>query len=78
MDLHLSPSEPRIFPGLVSRSQRRDSLRQSSMSETDRDESGSTMRSGKGTATVDGTADGVNEAVEESDGEYEEAGGRDE
>jgi AMP deaminase len=31
----VSSSEPRIFPGLVSRSQRRDSMRQSSMSEKD-------------------------------------------
>ncbi|KAH8593334.1 hypothetical protein B0O99DRAFT_627848 [Bisporella sp. PMI_857] len=34
-DLHISASEPRIFPGLVSRPQRRDSTRQNSSSETD-------------------------------------------
>jgi len=34
-DLHMAGGEPRIFPGAVSRTQRRDSLRQSSMSETD-------------------------------------------
>ncbi|KAI9650975.1 AMP deaminase [Ciborinia camelliae] len=34
-DLHLSGSEPKIFPGLVSRKQRRESIRKSSMTESD-------------------------------------------
>ena len=76
-DLHLSASEPRIFPGIVSRTQRRDSLvRKSSASETDDHGSVSTTkkdRSGRG--RLDGT---VAEAEEDSDGDMEEAGGMDE
>ncbi|EDN91991.1 hypothetical protein SS1G_07853 [Sclerotinia sclerotiorum 1980 UF-70] len=34
-DLHLSGSEPRIFPGLVSRKQRRESTRKNSVTESD-------------------------------------------
>lgn len=34
-DLHLSGSEPRIFPGVVSRKQRRDSIRKDSGTESD-------------------------------------------
>ncbi|ESZ92062.1 hypothetical protein SBOR_7562 [Sclerotinia borealis F-4128] len=34
-DLHLSGSEPRIFPGLVSRKQRRESIRKNSVTESD-------------------------------------------
>jgi AMP deaminase len=71
-DLHLSGSEPKIFPGIVSRRQRRDSLRKSSMSETDDPGSVSTSRKGKGTKGYDGV---VNEELEDSDGEMEEAGG---
>jgi AMP deaminase len=68
-DLHLSGSEPRIFPGVVSRTQRRDSqVRKSSWSETDES---------VGTRTRKGTK-GMDEAVEEeSDKEMEEAGGSD-
>jgi AMP deaminase len=67
--LHLSGSEPRIFPGVVSRTQRRDSqVRKSSWSETDES---------VGTRTRKGTK-GMDEAVEEeSDKEMEEAGGSD-
>jgi len=43
-DLHLSGSEPRIFPGLVSRSQRRDSQRQGSSSEADNPDYGMRAR----------------------------------
>lgn len=73
-DLHLSASEPRIFPGIVSRTQRRDSLvRKSSVSETDDHGSVSTTRKGKsGRRGLDGT---VAEAEEDSDGDMEEAGG---
>lgn len=81
-DLHLSGSEPRIFPGVVSRSQtlplRRDSLvKKGSMSETD----GSVGTSGGGGINRSKTsydASTVQEAEEESDSEMEEAGGRDE
>jgi AMP deaminase len=53
-DLHLSGSEPRIFPGVVSRTQRRDSLvRKGSVSETDR-----------------GVGRGVDGAVEEESDDY--------
>jgi AMP deaminase len=83
-DLHLSGSEPRIFPGVVSRTQRRDSkvgqaVRQGSQSETDGDGSvgkGSVGKTRtKGNTGLDGSVD---EKVEESDGDMEEAGGVDE
>jgi len=71
--LHLSGSEPRIFPGVVSRTQRRDSLvRQNSMSETD-DHANAGML-GKGKAAQRKSFDGAVEE-EERDGEIEEAGG---
>ncbi|CAL3967021.1 unnamed protein product [Diplocarpon coronariae] len=66
-DLNLSASEPRIFPGVVSRTQRRDTARKSSMSETDE----IVERKGK-VVSLDGAVE------EESDGDMEEAGGRDE
>jgi AMP deaminase len=76
-DLHLSGSEPRIFPGIVSRTQRRDSLvRKSSMSETDEHGGAGTSRKG-GNGRGRGI-DGAVEEVQESDGEMEEAGGLDE
>lgn len=83
-DLHLSGSEPRIFPGVVSRTQRRDSkagqaIRQGSQSETDGDGSvgkGSIgMSRARGNKGLDGSVD---EKAGESDGEMEEAGGMDE
>lgn len=63
-DLHLSASEPRIFPGVVSRTQRRDSLRQSSMSETD--DSVGVRGTGKGRKGVDRA---VEEETDEEDAE---------
>jgi len=75
-DLHLSGSEPRIFPGVVSRTQRRDSLvRKSSMSETD--DNGSVTMSRRGGKSSAGK--GIDEKLkeEESDGDMEEAGGND-
>lgn len=76
-DLHLSGSEPRIFPGIVSRTQRRDSLvRKSSVSETD-EQVGATRKLPKGKGKgrrVDGSV----EEEQESDGDMEEAGGLDE
>ncbi|RDW88140.1 hypothetical protein BP6252_00172 [Coleophoma cylindrospora] len=69
-DLHLSASEPRIFPGVVSRTQRRESgARKSSQSEMDTERS---VGKGKGVMK-----DGV-VAEELSDGDMEEAGGMDE
>lgn len=74
--MHISGSEPRIFPGLVSRPQRRDSLiRKSSMSETD-EQANSATQSRK-SATSKPTQVAVEEE-EESDSEMEEAGGTDE
>jgi AMP deaminase len=76
-DLHLSGSEPRIFPGVVSRTQRRDSkagqvVRQGSQSETDGDGSVGKGSAGKtkkrGILGLDG---GVDEKVEVSDGDTE-------
>ena len=79
-DLHLSGGEPRIFPGVVSRSQRRDSVaRKGSISETDDYASAGTPRKGKSSASgkvVDGTVKERDEE-EQSDEEMEEAGGRD-
>lgn len=84
-DLHLSASEPRIFPGVVSRTQRRDSIvRKSSMSETDDVHStGTSRKSDKGKRNaLDGAVEEEmeegDEEEQESDGDMEEAGGRDE
>lgn len=66
-DLRLSGSEPRIFPGIVSRTQRKNShARKSSWSETEE----GTGRRRKGTKGTDGVVE-----EEGSDGEMEEAGG---
>ncbi|KAH6670702.1 hypothetical protein B0J14DRAFT_640687 [Halenospora varia] len=77
-DLHLSGSEPRIFPGIVSRSQRRDSVaRQSSMSETDEYVNAA---SSTGKQRSSSSMMGIDTAVEEeqeSDADMEEAGGSD-
>ena len=76
-DLHLSGSEPRIFPGIVSRTQRRDSLvRKSSVSETD-EQVGMTRKVPKGKGKGK-RMDGSVEEEQESDGDMEEAGGLDE
>ena len=73
-DLHLSASEPRIFPGIVSRNQRRDSLvKRGSMSETDDYGSVGTTKNGKGKSRMNGAVE-----EEDSDGDMEEAGGMDE
>lgn len=85
-DLHLSGSEPRIFPGVVSRTQRRDSVRKSSMSETDDIASLGTSKKGAATGTWKGRSkesmDGAVEEEEddrvENDSDMEEAGGMDE
>ncbi|KAH8674709.1 hypothetical protein BGZ60DRAFT_372501 [Tricladium varicosporioides] len=77
-DLHLSGSEPRIFPGIVSRSQRRDSVaRQSSMSETDEYVNAATSTRKKRSSS---SMIGIDTAVEEEqecDTDMEEAGGSD-
>lgn len=75
-EMHISGSEPRIFPGLVSRPQRRDSLiRKSSMSETD-EQANSVTHSRKNATSK--PAQVAVEEEEESDSEMEEAGGTDE
>jgi AMP deaminase len=80
----LSGSEPRIFPGIVSRTQRRDSragqaVRQGSQSETDGDGSVGKGSVGKARQRNSMVVDGsVDEKAGESDGEMEEAGGMDE
>ncbi|PQE04314.1 AMP deaminase protein [Rutstroemia sp. NJR-2017a BBW] len=76
-DLHLSGSEPRIFPGVVSRKQRRESIRKNSGTESDDHALMMLRRSAdnKSSATLDMK---VNEAdAEKSDAEMEEAGGED-
>ena len=77
--MHLSASEPRIFPGLVSRKQRQDSVvRKSSQSENDDLASIGTPR--RGESSVKGKERKVDEDDEEdeaSDYEMEEAGGSD-
>lgn len=47
-DLHLSASEPRYFPGVISRRQRTGSMRQGSMHESDENASRSGKRGGGG------------------------------
>lgn len=79
-DLHLSGSEPRIFPGVVSRGQRRDSIRQSSISETDGVDflkSGEKGKAKERGLVIDREEDDEAEEVERegSDGDVEEAGG---
>jgi AMP deaminase len=70
--LHLSGSEPRIFPGVVSRTQRRDVVRKGSMSESDDQVyAGHSKRNSQG-KSLEGAVE------EESDSEMEEAGGMDE
>lgn len=79
-DLHLSASEPRMFPGLVSRKQRKDSVvRKSSQSETDDLAYASGGTSKRGAASSKGADGKVDEEEEEeaSDYEMEEAGGSD-
>lgn len=77
--MHLSASEPRIFPGLVSRKQRQDSVvRKSSQSENDDLASIGTSR--RGESSIKGKERKVDEDDEEeetSDYEMEEAGGSD-
>jgi AMP deaminase len=43
-DLHLSGSEPRYFPGVVTRRQRTDSVRQNSLHESDRESNSGTLK----------------------------------
>lgn len=73
-ELHISGSEPRIFPGVLSRTRRRptgdSTMRQNSMSETD-DQADHLKRYSKGKSLEDALE-------EESDSEMEEAGGMDE
>lgn len=81
-DLHLSASEPRMFPGLVSRNQRKDSVvRKSSQSETDDLAYASAGTSKRGAASNKGGDGKVDEEDDEeaeaSDYEMEEAGGSD-
>lgn len=65
---HLTGSEPRIFPGVVSRSHRRSSsARQGSMSENDDHSSVSTIR--RNNATGEGVGVGVEEALNEEEAE---------
>lgn len=80
-DLHVSGSEPRIFPGLVSRTQRRDSLRERKNNANDeerRKKRDSRSGSGFGFDGI-GQEDVLDEEEEkeESDGDMEEAGGLD-
>lgn len=63
-DMHLSGSEPRIYPGMISRRQRTDSLRKSSMHEGD-------DRGASATGTPKRGLSGTEGAVEEGDRESE-------
>jgi AMP deaminase len=76
-DLHLSGSEPRIFPGVVSRKQRRESIRKNSGTESDEHALMMLRRSAdnKSSATLDMKVDEAD--AEKSDAEMEEAGGDD-
>ncbi|KAF7890458.1 hypothetical protein EAF00_008773 [Botryotinia globosa] len=69
-DLHLSGSEPRIFPGLVSRKQRRESNRKNSVTESDEHALMMLKRGSdnKSVATLDGKLD---EEVDVEDGDVD-------
>jgi AMP deaminase len=78
-DLHVSGSEPKIFPGALSRAQRRDSLareRKGSISEND-DNLGMTFKRGKENSKSKYDKLVMEDDKEISDRETEEAGGRD-
>ena len=74
-DLHLSASEPRIFPGLVSRKQRKDSVAGKSSQEID-DFTG-VRRSTSDINSANSQVEVDNNEEEASDYEMEEAGGSD-
>jgi AMP deaminase len=79
-DIHVSGSEPKIFPGALSRAQRRDSLareRKGSMSEND-DHLGMAFKKEKEISKSKYDKPVIEDDREMSDGEMEEAGGRDE
>jgi AMP deaminase len=75
-DLHLSGSEPRIFPGVVSRTQRKDSL----LSKDGKgSENGDNLLARSNSGVMNGRR-GLDESVEEEsrridDSDEEEAGG---
>jgi AMP deaminase len=78
-DLHVSGSEPRIFPGLVSHAKRRDSLKSQNRGNVE----GPNRHNKRGSRSgLDGNADELREEEEddeegerESDEDAEEAGG---
>ncbi|KAH8820536.1 hypothetical protein F5884DRAFT_764401 [Xylogone sp. PMI_703] len=65
-DPHLMGSEPKIFPGVLSRPQRKDTMRQGSISENDDHASISTV---KGSVKGDGLGKSVDEAISEGKAE---------
>lgn len=70
-DLHLSGSEPRIFPGLVSRKQRKDSMRKNSVGESDEHALMMLKReSNKSATALDGKVN-EDEGEDQEDGESE-------
>lgn len=71
----MSGSEPRIFPGVVSRKQRRESIRKNSVTESDEHALMMLRRSAdnKSSTGFDTKVDETD--AEKSDGEMEEAGG---
>lgn len=73
-DLHLSGSEPRIFPGLVSRKQRRDSIRKNSVTDSDEHALMMLQRSGdnRSVTTLDGKVDEEGDG-QQSDVDYDNA-----
>ncbi|QSZ32868.1 hypothetical protein DSL72_002449 [Monilinia vaccinii-corymbosi] len=73
-DLHLSGSEPRIFPGLVSRKQRTDSIRRNSIPESDENDVMILKKSAndKSVTTLDGKVDEESD-MEESEVDHDDA-----
>lgn len=72
-DLHLNGSEPRIFPGVISRTQRRDSLAKGNTNGSVTGSAGnaSVLRLG-GDAAEDENGDGVDDEHNEENGGLEE------
>jgi AMP deaminase len=78
-DLHVSGSEPKIFPGVVSRNQRRDSLAKERSGFSENEQTillSKGTYGGSGRLGVHDTAD--EDQLERTDADMEEAGGIDE
>lgn len=78
-DLHLNGSEPRIFPGVVSRTQRRDSLINQEVKANQTDENALARNSSRALSSRKGLDGSVEEEASRiDDSDEEEAGGMEE